>query len=281
MRSKDAKARAELKAKLLEYNSGHFWHPITANVETLVTPETAFQAYDHQAVIQMWKDQDDEAFPEYDQFIEAIKMAAERIGYPVFIRSDLASAKHMGPVGYKAEEPEDIPSVLGYTIEKNETKLWLSPETPEHIMVREWVDIDAAFEAFGHGPDDRGLPIGKEWRLFASSEQVHCRHRYWPKEAIRFGHGIEAPEDWEQQYEDLWDLHGDAATVHAMAMKAARAVNREVSEVEDLIWSIDIAQDTSGVFWLIDMAIGPSSWHPVDCEHHGTVTRWPEPSDDG
>jgi len=63
------------------------------------------------------------------------------------------------------------------TIEDNEMKFWMSEEyPPAAFMVREFLDLDASFKAFG------GLPIAREWRIFASPEKVICYHPYWPAE---------------------------------------------------------------------------------------------------
>ena len=52
------------------------------------------------------------------------------------------------------------------------------------FLVREFLEIPAAFEAFG------GLPIGREWRFFADQESVLCRHFYWPEAAFEGHRGL-------------------------------------------------------------------------------------------
>jgi hypothetical protein len=78
------------------------------------------------------------------------------IGYPCFVRTDLASAKHEGESSYLIKKADDILNVILKTVEDNEVKFWMSEEQPKAFLVREFLNLDAPFTAFG------GLPIARE-----------------------------------------------------------------------------------------------------------------------
>ena len=164
-------------------------------------------------------------------------------GYPVFVRSDQSSAKHRGKI--RAEAASDFPDLVQEIFEDNVVKDLL----PRFMVVRPWITIRSKFDAF------RGLPIGAEWRVFATPTRVICAHFYWPEEAIHFS--IAAPEgiDWKRELRELANEPipasiRDAATRAAASCPAAKS------------WSVDFAQDVGGKNWLIDMATAARSSHP-------------------
>ena len=69
------------------------------------------------------------------------------MGYPVFVRTDLASAKHDGPKSYRADSEEDLLRCVCRTFEDNAckdivdfTRCW---------MFREFLNIGHSFTGFG------------------------------------------------------------------------------------------------------------------------------------
>ena len=190
---------------MVDKTSACFWFPRIRDAG-LTVPRTEIVPYDHARSIMTFEGNDNYCMP-----IE-IKEAAERIGYPVFIRTDQASAKHNGPHAFKAENLERLIRCFWMTVEDSELKLWLSA-TMSAIMVREWLDLDAPFEAFG------GLAISREWRFFANEHQVFCHHFYWPAEAIEF-YGRKEPDDWRHVLRDM-GLICPPSTVAALSVQAA------------------------------------------------------------
>lgn len=182
-----------------------------------------------------------------------IQDAADVVGWPVFVRTDLASAKHHGIASVRAESPEDLQAVVVKTLDYTIMKDLL----PSALLFRDWIDIDAKFTAFD------GLPMGREFRVFADSDEAYCTHYYWPKESIE----ETAPSDpiWHEEHEIL-ENSPRPPWMDAAARSAAFEANFD-TPLEDLdpAWSVDFAQDTDGEWWLIDMAIGVDSWHPDDC----------------
>lgn len=177
---------------------------------------------------------------------ESLEAACERIGYPVFLRTDLSSAKHRGREAWKVESRTDIICSALLTFEDNFLKdigsacrAWL---------IREFLPLRSDFEAFN------GLPIGREWRLFADQDGAQCSHYYWPATAFR--QEMDLPEDWKERLAALSIEPPELAQLKDMATEAARAVGAHA-------WSVDFAQDVTGKWWLLDMARAEQSWHPV------------------
>lgn len=232
--------------------SSTYWLPLVTDAG-LPVPRTVSVAYDHMAFIAMISD--DEDYPGFPDLVDAVCEAADDIGLPVFIRTDLASAKHDGPPAYllDVDEPSAARAVLGRTVEDNEIKFWLDPESnPEAILVREFLELDAAFTAFGYR-DQPGHPIAREWRIFATAEAVLCSHFYWPENAVEDGRPAEP--NWRALLVDL-AAQPPPAELNEWAIRAASVCS------ELPAWSVDFACDTKGQWWLIDMADAAHSWHP-------------------
>lgn len=180
---------------------------------------------------------------------------------PLFVRTDLAAAKHSGPRGYLLR-PGHARRLLFTLIEDNEMKFGFSADQPKALLVRRFLELEHRFTAF------RGLPIAREWRLFATAQKVLCRHFYWPADALQGhidGHDIdESPEEeayWREKLKELEEWLPEMNCLDAMAIEAAAACGPVKT------WSVDFARDVNGKFWLIDMATAKDSWHPEDCPH--------------
>ena len=217
-------------------NSALFWLPKISPV--LPMPRTEIVLFDYREALSFLDGQEAKNFP----WIE-IEAAAEHIGWPVFIRTDLASAKHQGPRAYQAQGQEDLSRIIWLTIEDYTMK----DLEPEAFLVREFLHLVAPFAAFG------GLPIANEWRIFAEDGELECSHFYWPEEAIKFWHGIKAPPEWRQMLKALADVAPTPPCLEG---------SKIASKICGGAWSIDWAQTLKGEWVLIDMALSEVSWHP-------------------
>lgn len=226
-------------------NSALIWFP-TIEAAGLPVPRTVMIPYNHQACASIF---DGVQSYEFDRLMLAVSDASKCIGYPVFIRTDLSSAKHSGPRVFRAESEYDISRCLAFTIEDNEMKFWTEQHGPAAIMVREWLSLHSTFTAFN------GLPIAREFRLFADSRTVLCAHPYWHPEAIE--EHCDDP-DWREKLAVLNEMPGNYGELCAMAMQAAAACGGDR-------WSVDFAMDRDGKWWLIDMARMENSWHWPGC----------------
>lgn len=212
--------------------SASYWYPRIMGQLGFPSPRTVIVPMDFNALARSAAPQ-----PEPPPPLTDILKACDDIGYPVFIRSDLASAKLLGPNAYRADKPEDVQrAVLGTAA------AWLGLATkspaPEAILVREWLDLDTAFTAFN------GHKIAREWRVFATPNRHLCTHFYWPHEAVQPG----SPDrtDWADA---LWAVRAEPppdAALNTSAVTVARLCR------EAPAWAVDFARDTKGAWWVID-----------------------------
>src|SRR3990167_4383578 len=159
-------------------NSALIWLP-KIEAAGLPTPKTIIVPYDHRFFVGGMENHIDLSV-HMETLANLVKGACNQVGgYPVFIRTDLGSAKHSGPSAYQINNFKEIKGVLYRLIEDQELKFWLEEEPPEALMVREFLRLDASFTAF------HGLPIAREWRFFADGEKVRCFHPYWPVDVIK------------------------------------------------------------------------------------------------
>lgn len=177
--------------------------------------------------------------------MESLHAAAADLDLPVFVRSDLKSAKHQGEQAMVAWTPDQLASVCARVLASNVQTM----HRPAALCLREHLDLDVLFY-------DGGTPIAREFRVFADDEAADRIVPYWPIESV------DEPEDVSRQEarelladaQVLLDGEGDyletAATAAAAACPAADA------------WSVDFAYDSAGRWWLIDMARREDSWEP-------------------
>jgi hypothetical protein len=248
-----AAGRPSGAVKGLSPNSATYWLPRLGVVSALsdLVPRTIVVPYDHAAAVGEIEGGD--KYAEWSAVVSRVRVAAETIGYPAFIRTDLASAKHDGPEGYMLASPLDVTRLLSHIVGDNEMKLWMNPEDPCAFLVRQFLDLEAPFSAFG------GLPISREWRLFATPSEILCAHPYWPGAALE--DVWVSDEGWRAKLADLHERPraDEWRRLTEAALMAAAACDRIPA------WSVDFARDTSGKWWLIDMAVAEQSWHWPSC----------------
>lgn len=228
--------------KRLNPNSARYWWPRTKDAEEHLRanlPETRFVEFDPWEAVGLLDGEDGE-FPDHE-----LKVVAGEIGYPVFVRTDLSSAKHSGMSHMRAVDITELRQTALRTIEANVMNGMLA----NSLMLREFIDLEWNFKAFG------GTRIAREFRVFASGNTVYCSHFYWPEDAI------ERPDkgDWQERLDYLNQRDAeDIALMEHDARIAAAACG-------DGAWSVDFAMDWLGNWWLIDMARAEDSWHAENC----------------
>ena len=233
-------------------NSATIWFPSIKSVGLRV-PETIMLPYNHGSAV-CWIEDGSGKKEDWENAVSGAKEAAKEIGYPVFIRTDLASAKHDGIASFRAACEEEITTCVGRTIYDNELKFGFDIG-PTHIMVRQWLNLHHTFTAY------QGMPVAREWRFFADSRSVFCAHPYWPDGAVE--DGIPNIDDWREKLKLLNELPHNYGELCSLAMRAAAACG-------DDRWSVDFAMDRDGSWWLIDMARMENSWHWPGCPNGGT-----------
>lgn len=226
-------------------NSALTWLP-PIQAAGLPVPRTEIVRYDPQDLFptldgEMYGD----GFP-----LDDLRAACERIGFPVFLRTDLSSAKHTGKRAWLVENQDELIQSVFATFEDNELK-WLGGAT-QAFLLREYLPLKHSFRSF------RGLPIARERRFFVDQEGVLCSHPYWPEDAFERQRGL--PDGWQAQLVELSELPkaDEMDLLQSLSRKAVLAIGQGS-------WSVDWAQDVAGKWWLIDMAAAADSWHP-DCQ---------------
>lgn len=138
------------------------------------------------------------------------------------------------------------------TLEDNEMKFWMERDGPSAFLVRQFLDLEHHFTAF------RGLAISREWRYFATAENVICRHPYWPADALEEHVDEAAYPDWRFWLQQIHEPM-DSPELDRMAIIAASACG-------DGAWSVDFCRDVAGKWWLLDMATMRDSYHWPGCQ---------------
>jgi hypothetical protein len=243
----------------LNPNSALYWLPAAeemAKEYPVNVPDTRAVEFDFLDALPMLDGEVPDNFPYGD-----LDAAACELGWPVFIRSDLSSAKHDGIGAIQADNADAVVDVVEQIIHDAAMKTM----RPAAFLVREWIDIDHKFTDFG------GLPIGVEFRAFATPDEHICTHYYWPEDAV---------DDPTQEVADIGDLPTDRELMadtrlppwlSAVSQGAAfEADFQHGIDDPDRAWSVDFARGEDGEWWLIDMALAEDSWHP-ECDQ-STIT---------
>jgi len=180
--------------------------------------------------------------------IAEVTGAANSLGYPCFLRTDLCSGKHDWKNSCFVQEPSNLQQHMDKVLESNIRWKMLDIE-PQAFVVREFLKLDTLFTAF-----EGDMPINRERRYFVQDGRVICSHPYWPSSAFnnhpaRMAHGV----DWESKLSILNERDSTENELETYAIEVGKALGG--------YWSIDFAKDQTGKWWLLDMALGANSYH--------------------
>jgi hypothetical protein len=246
-------------------NSMSIWLPVVEKVG-VPSPRTLLVPVDAE-VLGSWMDGPDELEPDRHErlvvLLEELRQHASAFGFPLFLRTDLASGKHSWQSSCCCPDADSFLSHLYEVIQFNELA-GLTGLDYSAIAFRELLPLESAFTAFD------GLPIARERRFFVEAgEGVVCHHPYWVEDAVEEGdpaaadrsifysddiYQVELEPDWRQLLAELNDERRDPPYLGHWA-----------SAVVDLLggsWSVDFARAVDGRWYLIDMALAAESWHP-------------------
>ena len=173
---------------------------------------------------------------------------ARKIGFPLFLRTDQASAKFSWERSCYVEREEDLKRHAFEVIDFNLYCDILHSLPFKALVFREFIQGEIYFKAFFGN-----LPIGKEVRVFIRDGKVLCHHYYWIKDAIRETRF--KPKNWEE-------LLDKASKLSEEDIKTIYKYSELVAERFENYWSIDFMKSKDGKWYLIDMARGEISWHP-------------------
>ena len=183
--------------------------------------------------------------------LDEIKVIAERIGYPLFLRTDLASAKHGWKntcyVPCEEELADHIFNVIEFNLIADIRGL-----PYRALVLREYIEMNSIFTAF-YGE----LPINPERRYLIRDGRVIAHFPYWIEDAIARGTPTNRlPADWKELLKQINKESEEE-------VKLLTEYSCMVAKIfPDEFWSIDYCQAKNGTWYLIDMARGERSWIP-------------------
>ena len=179
-----------------------------------------------------------------------VKKVCDKMGYPCFLRTDLASGKHQWKDSCYIENDKDLQKHIFEVVCFNlcadimGLDFWA-------LVVREFIQMDTYFTAFWGE-----MPVNPERRYFIKNHQVICHHCYWIPEAIEQS---KAPivDNWRELCELMkFESNEEVALLIGYT--------KIIAEVFDGYWSVDFCKAKKDGRWIfIDMATGERSWHPV------------------
>lgn len=184
---------------------------------------------------------------------DGILAAANKIGFPLFMRTDEFSGKHDWEHTCYVKDVESLRSNIQQLVEGSLIADMMGLPIRAFVF-RKYIPMRKLFECFGHG-----MPVNREYRVFIKNGRVQCIHWYWFKQALRDGASYSnLPENWEAIVDKESELPRNE--YNAFVILAT-----EVAQVLPGYWSVDFCQGADGTWYLIDMAQGHVSWHP-DCD---------------
>jgi len=272
------------KMKEPEKNSMLFWFPKVQDLD-IPMPKTWIIEIDAEVFRECIFNEGDVSDDIWEKMmcqIGQVKKIAKEVGYPLFLRTDYASAKHGWEKTCYVQSEDQMFSHIRDVLEFNEMAGFVGLPY-KAIVLREFIELDWKFKAF-HGH----MPVAKERRYFVDNrflldgDTVLCHHPYWPIDAIAqdmesalaLAKFIEAhdrsieqsklkkllpPPNWKELLEQL-----NTETLEEAELLSSYA--RQVVERLEGYWSVDFAHAKDGRWLLIDCASGYDSWHP-ECEY--------------
>ncbi len=181
-----------------------------------------------------------------------IKTVEEIFKFPVFMRTSEMSVKHSWNETCFVESKDKMIHNFWTLIEDN---YLATDHIPDAIYLREFIPMESYFTGWYHE-----FPINKEVRTFFKEGMSMCNHPYWPKEVMK--QAKPKDPDWETKFEQLSNLTGkDWTEIDRMLT----LVKEKFTESHG--WSCDFAKSKDGIWYLIDMAMYPVSYHYPGCKN--------------
>jgi hypothetical protein len=186
---------------------------------------------------------DGEVNPLLDAYIEEIKDACNKIGYPCFLRSGHTSAKHSWNKSCFVTDPDCV----GYSVYEicEFSEICDMIGLPTNVWAaRELLPTHPIFTAF-HGQ----MPITAEFRLFVKDEKCTHIQPYWPADCI------ERPSvpDWEERLAEISLLCDED---RSYLVGQSERIGKHIGGY----WSIDWLFATDRGWTCTDMADGDRSF---------------------
>lgn len=227
----------------LEKNSMFYWYPLVEKAG-IKSPKTVLVPFKGKLD---WCIFDGKKSKSYLAYIKLLEQEAEKIGYPLFLRTDETSNKFEWGNSCYVESKEKLYGNLLNILEFIEMAMSLGFKG---VALREFLKLESSFTSH------RGMPVAKEFRLFVRNGKLECLHPYWPKRSII----KPSVADWETKLTELRQLTPDDIN----------AILDELVKFSDMLpenWSVDFCKTVSDEWYLTDMAISEHSYHWATCKY--------------
>jgi len=233
--------------ELERQTSMNYWWPVVSELGIAV-PKTIILPLTKGEISRM----SNEYLPK--SVVKRVTQAADRIGYPVFVRTDQASGKHSWKDSCFVQSADVMASHIYEVLEFNLNADILGlPFTS--MVVRKYIPLEAPFTAFWGD-----MPVARERRYFVRDGVVECHHEYWVEGAIR--QGMEDKDTPESEWLPMLQEINRQDMFEVLELSAYTAcVGRSLTGY----WSVDFAKSVLGQWLLIDMGRGEISYHKDGC----------------
>lgn len=226
---------------MIDKNSMLYWYPRIKSFD-IPQPKTIFS---EKKDWHFWAEFLDNPGIMSNEDFEKICALADSIGYPLFMRTDLASGKHNFNKTCFIRTRNELKSHIPELVEEN----FMHDLLFTSLVFREYIQLESDFTAFWGE-----LPVARERRYFIKGNKVLCHHPYWIEDAIQ----KPSLSNWKEVLQGLnTETEDEIKILTNYANEVANALNG--------YWSVDFAHAKNGEWFLIDMALGLASWHP-ECE---------------
>lgn len=261
-----------------DYNSLLYWFPKIKEIKDLNIPKTYYIEFPRNLGTS------DEKFKYLNRkdIKEQVYKFCDKLGYPLFVKTDFFSGKHnwkktcfvsqkedLYPHIFNIFEMSDCVSIIGLPIFA--------------IVFRKYIPLYSNFKFF-HGE----LPISKERRFFIKDGNIQCKHPYWFSDVFKKYVSLKSnlkeglsfqllDSDKKEKLEneiirgesELRDIEFKLQLLNKESEDEKVILEKMAKSVADVFsgyWSIDFAYSQDGKWYLIDMARGEDSFHLPDCE---------------
>ena len=244
----------EARAPLPDKSSMLYWYP---KIKDLPIPQPKTEIVDIREFDPDWSyDWIDGKAGLPEALVSELKEVCQRIGYPVFLRTDHISGKHDWENTCFIKDEKALGRNLFGVIEAS----MMADLSINALVVREYIPMATLFTAFsGH------MPVNPEIRFFVRDGKRDCWHWYWVENAIWNA----SVENWrkllktaEDEVKARWC---DGIPRYKEASDVLGNYADSVAKVLDGYWSVDFCKAADGRWILIDCAEGDKSWHENDC----------------
>lgn len=229
-------------------NSLSYWFPLIQNL--VPVPKTEIITMPAAAKTDIWSlfDGKDTGGTAVAKFADKVRTIGAQMGFPFFLRTDHTSAKHRWAQACCVGEDSDVAAQINVIVEYSELAgiIGLPWDT---WVVREMLPT----EPIGVCPNYYGMPLCREFRVFAEDGIIMCYHSYWPVGALEQG-GVSQPMEAYARLSHISDE--DLYTVLGYARTITRALTGA--------WSVDVLYTKRG-WYVTDMALAKNSWHMPGC----------------